>query len=107
MMRPLNQTLVCSCSQRLQIAAGSSVSGGTLDGGKSEPNFLTSKVNSTDGSASNHDTKFIEDAVKELLKARCVLCGSYVYGYYLIDNGYNKTIFEFMQVSMECLGLID
>jgi hypothetical protein len=40
----------------------------------------------------------VEDGVRELLKARRVLCGSYVYGYYLEDNGYNKTIFEFMQV---------
>ena len=45
-------------------------------------------------------TKFVEDGVRELLKARRVLCGSYVYGYYLEDNGYNKTIFEFMQVIM-------
>lgn len=36
--------------------------------------------------------------MRELLKARRVLCGSYVYGYYLEDDGYNKTIFEFMQV---------
>lgn len=43
--------------------------------------------------------KFIEDGVRELLKARRVLCGSYIYGYYLEDDGYNKTIFEFMQVS--------
>lgn len=43
--------------------------------------------------------RFVEDGVRELLKARRVLCGSYVYGYYLEDNGYNKTIFEFMQVS--------
>lgn len=42
--------------------------------------------------------KFIEDGVRELLKARRVLCGSYIYGYYLEDDGYNKTIFEFMQV---------
>lgn len=43
--------------------------------------------------------RFVEDGVRELLKARRVLCGSYVYGYYLEDNGYNKAIFEFMQVS--------
>lgn len=43
--------------------------------------------------------KFIEDGVRELLKARRVLCGSYIYGYYLEDDGYNKTIFEFMQVT--------
>jgi len=43
-------------------------------------------------------TKFIEDGVRELLKARRVLCGSYVHGFYLEDNGYSRTIFEFMQV---------
>nr|XP_023024193.1 ankyrin repeat and IBR domain-containing protein 1-like [Leptinotarsa decemlineata] len=46
-------------------------------------------------------TKFIEDGVRELLKARRVLCGSYVYGYYLEDDGYNKSIFEFMQNELE------
>lgn len=49
-------------------------------------------------------TRFVEEGVKELLKARRVLCGSYVYGYYLEDNGYNKTIFEYMQV--KCLSFI-
>lgn len=43
-------------------------------------------------------TRFIEKGIRELIKARRILCGSYVYGYYLEDNGYNKTIFEFMQV---------
>jgi hypothetical protein len=51
-------------------------------------------------------TKFVEDGVRELLKARRVLCGSYVYGYYLEDNGYNKTIFEFMQVVMHVSGVL-
>ncbi|KAG8232843.1 hypothetical protein J437_LFUL012647 [Ladona fulva] len=46
-------------------------------------------------------TRFIEEGVKELLKARRVLCGSYVYGYYLRDNGYNKAIFEFMQCKFD------
>ncbi|KAF5282513.1 hypothetical protein FQA39_LY04920 [Lamprigera yunnana] len=46
-------------------------------------------------------TKFVEDGVRELLKARRVLCGSYVYGYYLEDDGFNKTIFEFMQNELE------
>lgn len=56
---------------------------------------------------SEKGTKFIEDGVRELLKARRVLCGSYVYGYYLEDDGYNKTIFEFMQViliSIVCIA---
>ncbi|KAK6633139.1 hypothetical protein RUM43_012883 [Polyplax serrata] len=46
-------------------------------------------------------TKFIEDGVRELLKARRVLCGSYVHGFFLDDHGYNKTIFEFMQNELE------
>ncbi|XP_073992542.1 ankyrin repeat and IBR domain-containing protein 1-like isoform X3 [Rhodnius prolixus] len=46
-------------------------------------------------------TKFLEESVKELLKARRILCGSYVYGYYLEDDGYCKTIFEFMQNELE------
>lgn len=48
----------------------------------------------------------MEDGVRELLKARRVLCGSYVYGYYLEDNGYNKTIFEFMQVTMNISSVL-
>jgi len=44
-------------------------------------------------------TRFIEEGIHELIKVRRILCGSYVYGYYLEDNGYNKTIFEFMQVT--------
>lgn len=46
-------------------------------------------------------TRFVEEGIKELLKARRVLCGSYVYGFYLEDNGYNKTIFEYMQNELE------
>lgn len=49
-------------------------------------------------------TKFIEDGVRELLKARRVLCGSYAYGYYLEDDGYNKHIFESMQVLFTKIG---
>lgn len=45
------------------------------------------------------EVKFVEEGVRELLKARRILCGSYVYGFYLEDNGYSRTIFEFMQVS--------
>ena len=47
----------------------------------------------------NVETKFVEDAVHQLLKARHVLKCSYVYGYYLEETGYKKPIFEFMQVS--------
>lgn len=46
-------------------------------------------------------TQFVVSGVRELLKARRILCGSYVYGYYLQDNGYNKSIFEFMQNELE------
>ena len=42
--------------------------------------------------------RFVEEGAKELSKVRRVLCGSYVYGYYLEDDGHNKTIFEYMQV---------
>ncbi|KAG8200864.1 hypothetical protein JTE90_015769 [Oedothorax gibbosus] len=47
------------------------------------------------------DTSFLEEAVYELLRARRILCGSYVYGFNLEDNGYNKTIFEFLQSELE------
>ncbi|XP_075209752.1 uncharacterized protein LOC142317242 [Lycorma delicatula] len=53
------------------------------------------------GEVDNGCTKFIEEGVRELLKARRILCGSYVYGYYLEDNGYSRTIFEFMQNELE------
>jgi len=44
------------------------------------------------------ETKFVQDAITQLLKARHVLKCSYVYGYFLDDVGYKKPIFEFMQV---------
>ncbi|CAF0990366.1 unnamed protein product [Didymodactylos carnosus] len=46
-------------------------------------------------------TKFIEDAIKELLRARRVLRCSYVYGYYLENSGHKKMIFEFIQTEFE------
>ncbi len=52
----------------------------------------------TDTESANSETKFVEDAVQQLLKARRVLKCSYVYGYYLEETGYKKPIFEFMQV---------
>jgi ankyrin repeat/IBR domain-containing protein 1 len=45
------------------------------------------------------EIKFIQEAVTQLLKARHVLKCSYVYGYYLEQIGYKKSVFEFMQVS--------
>ncbi|XP_055938301.1 ankyrin repeat and IBR domain-containing protein 1-like [Argiope bruennichi] len=47
------------------------------------------------------DMTFLEEAIYELLRARRILCGAYVYGFYLEDNGYNKTIFEFLQSELE------
>lgn len=52
----------------------------------------------TDAETANSETKFVEDAVTQLLKARRVLKCSYAYGYYLGETGYKKPIFEFMQV---------
>lgn len=52
----------------------------------------------TDADTANLETKFVEDGVHQLLKARRVLKCSYVYGYYLEETGYKKPIFEFMQV---------
>ena len=57
---------------------------------------LAKAVNDSD--TANTETKFVEDAVHQLLKARRVLKCSYVYGFYLQDTGYKKPIFEFMQV---------
>ncbi|KAJ8942883.1 hypothetical protein NQ314_009900 [Rhamnusium bicolor] len=69
---------------------------------KQKMDVLASSLGLNSGEdAGEKGTKFIEDGVRELLKARRVLCGSYVYGYYLEDDGYNKTIFEFMQNELE------
>ena len=54
----------------------------------------------TDPDTANLETKFVEDAVLQLLKSRRVLKCSYVYGYYLEETGYKKPIFEFMQVKI-------
>lgn len=43
-------------------------------------------------------TKFVEDAVVEVQKAKRVLCASYVYGFYMLSTAYNRNILEFMQV---------
>ncbi|ESO82483.1 hypothetical protein LOTGIDRAFT_134513 [Lottia gigantea] len=55
----------------------------------------------TDPATANAETKFVEDAVHQLLKARRVLKSSYVYGYYLDGPGYKKIVFEFMQTELE------
>ncbi|KAK6165782.1 hypothetical protein SNE40_022633 [Patella caerulea] len=55
----------------------------------------------TDPATANAETKFVEHAVHQLLKARRVLKSSYVYGYYLDGPGYKKIVFEFMQTELE------
>ncbi|XP_069107789.1 uncharacterized protein [Argopecten irradians] len=55
----------------------------------------------TDPATANAETKFVEEAVEQLLKARRVLKCSYAYGYYLDGPGYKKMVFEFMQTELE------
>lgn len=55
----------------------------------------------TDHASAKSETKFVEDAVHQLLKARCVLKCSYVYAYYLDGPGYKKIVFECMQTELE------
>ncbi|XP_064598005.1 ankyrin repeat and IBR domain-containing protein 1-like [Liolophura sinensis] len=55
----------------------------------------------TDIATANEETRFVEEAVHQLLKARRVLKCSYVYGYYLDGPGYKKIVFEFMQTELE------
>ncbi|XP_054711408.1 ankyrin repeat and IBR domain-containing protein 1-like [Uloborus diversus] len=52
-------------------------------------------------STCSFDMSFLEEAMYELLRSRRILCGAYVYGFYLEDNGYNKTIFEYLQNDLE------
>lgn len=62
---------------------------------------VTTATNSSDDNNCEVQTKFIEDAIKELLRARRVLRCSYVYGYYLENSGHKKMIFEFIQTEFE------
>lgn len=63
------------------------------------PKVLAAGSNgSTDGPNSDY-LSFIQSALHELLRSRRVLSSSYAYGYFLKDCGYNKTIFEYLQVS--------
>lgn len=68
-------------------------------------NSKDSKNDSSQGSqALNTNAEshlFIEEAIKELLKARKILRCSYVYGYYLDTFGHKKFIFEFIQTEFE------
>jgi len=46
------------------------------------------------------DTQFYEDGVWELSKLRAILCGTYVYGYYLQDSE-GRQVFERLQMEVE------
>ncbi|KAG1669698.1 Ankyrin repeat and IBR domain-containing protein 1 [Nymphon striatum] len=115
--RSMSRTLTCNCSRSVPVNTSASLrslpsSANTKNSSACYSSSQLSKPGHSSSSdlISNEDEKsfskdydidFIKDAVKEVLKARRVLCGSYVYGYYLVDDGYNKTIFEFMQNEFE------
>ena len=63
-----------------------------------EKMMVLARVVSERHESTTHETKFVQDAITQLLKARHMLKCSYVYGYYLEEVGYKKPIFEFMQV---------
>ncbi|CAF3363782.1 unnamed protein product [Rotaria sp. Silwood1] len=68
----------------------------------SQPTQVTiTSTTTNDENNIESQTKFIEDAIKELLRARRVLRCSYVYGYYLENSGHKKMIFEFIQTEFE------
>ncbi|XP_028393114.1 ankyrin repeat and IBR domain-containing protein 1-like [Dendronephthya gigantea] len=56
---------------------------------------------SSSPSTSQPDTRFVEDAIRKLLKARRVLRASYGYGFFLGRNQQKKIIFELMQTELE------
>ena len=53
------------------------------------------------------DGKFVDDAMRELLKSRQILKGSYPYAYFLDNLKGVQSIFEFMQVSSELSDFLD
>ena len=55
-------------------------------------------ADSLSSASESTDFTFVTEAVEELLRSRRVLSSSYAYGYFLKDCGYNKTIFEYLQV---------
>ncbi len=57
--------------------------------------------NSSTNINANDSHLFIEEAIKELLKARRILRCSYVYGYFLDTFGHRKFIFEYIQTEYE------
>ncbi|XP_038072929.1 ankyrin repeat and IBR domain-containing protein 1-like [Patiria miniata] len=59
------------------------------------------KLGTRSGPSGPEATKFIQESILELLRARRILRFSYPYGYYLEDRGGSKQIFEFMQNELE------
>ncbi|XP_031559595.1 ankyrin repeat and IBR domain-containing protein 1-like [Actinia tenebrosa] len=72
-----------------------------LGAAKEKMTALAMSALENDTSLDGVDTSFVEDAVRELLKARRVLKASYAYGYFLDGSKEKKTIFEFMQTEVE------
>ena len=76
-----------------------------VDSIEKEDSTQQDQANSIDTAATNQlsleSNLFIEEAIKELLKARKILRCSYVYGYYLDTFGHKKFIFEFIQTEFE------
>ncbi|XP_046457233.1 ankyrin repeat and IBR domain-containing protein 1-like isoform X2 [Daphnia pulex] len=97
--RLLEEPLLTSARRKMELLAASLPAARSPVLGHSDSKDVTAHRSST--SSVPACTRFIEEGIRELLKARRILCGSYVYGYYLEDNGYNKTIFEFMQNELE------
>ena len=91
----MEEPLLNSARRKMELLAAS------LPAGRSPILYHSHAVKSSSQSSNQVPacTRFIEEGIRELIQARRILCGSYVYGYYLEDNGYNKTIFEFMQVN--------
>ena len=57
---------------------------------------------STSTSSASARSKFNEEAAWELNKARSILCASYVYGYFHLDEHQGtKSLFELMQYELE------
>ncbi|XP_049788774.1 ankyrin repeat and IBR domain-containing protein 1-like isoform X1 [Schistocerca nitens] len=96
----LEEPLLINARQKAQLLLAST---STAQGPGTGQVLGTGQVSSTErtNQLGPEGARFVEDGVRELLKARRVLCGSYVHGYYLHDNGYSKSIFEFMQNELE------
>jgi len=100
--RLLEEPLLHSARRKMELLAASLPAARSpllhAGGGSGDADAVGERNNAASSSGPPACTRFIEEGIRELIKARRILCGSYVYGFYLEDNGYNKTIFEFMQV---------